>query len=328
MNAMNLATTMVDQRGKWAHQAANFPLKPLRSFRPPSKIGQYELLEPLGSGATSEVHLAIAPDMTAVALKMVPKDIPDWTTGKKLREILHQESQILTKLDHPAIPSLHDSDKDEGFLALQLVFGKTVEQMMDEASGSTFPADTVLKIMKGVLEGLEHAHEKGIVHRDIKPGNVMISDRGDVYITDWGLGMEKSSERNGSGDISGTPIYMSPEQVRGLPVDERSDLFSLGAMSFELFFGFNPFSRDTMAATLKAVMSDPVPVEVEPIGLDELEGSVFSRIFNALGLSFDGSGASHKPDPLKSVIYKLLEKAPEARYQSASEVLAALSDIK
>ena len=188
MNAMNLATTMVDQRGKWAHQAANFPLKPLRSFRPPSKIGQYELLEPLGSGATLEVHLAIAPDMTAVALKMVPKQTPTGPRAKSFAEILHQESQILTKLDHPAIPSLHDSDKDEGFLALQLVFGKTVEQMMDQASGSTFPADTVLKIMKGVLEGLEHAHEKGIVHRDIKPGNVMISDRGEYTspIGDWG----------------------------------------------------------------------------------------------------------------------------------------------
>jgi eukaryotic-like serine/threonine-protein kinase len=312
MNAILTAVRSVTRR------VAPPPQPPMQTVRMGSCLNHYNQLEHLGSGVTADVYSAIAPDgQTAVALKRLSASLLTPRQEAQCRELLQRESQILEILNHPAIPSVHDSGQD--FVAMQLVFGKTVEQMMDEAATERMAPKTVAHIMKGVLEGLDHAHGKEIVHRDLKPGNIMVGDDGQVYIMDWGMGVKKSEERNRSGKVVGSPAYMSPEQVKGLPVDERADLFSLGVMSFELLFGFNPFERDTLNATLRAVVKDPIPAELLPKEAEAPEDSLL-KIMEMLDISSDEFAVPR--EQLKGVICKLMQKDPKARYQTAAEVLA------
>jgi eukaryotic-like serine/threonine-protein kinase len=251
-------------------------------------VGRYVLVDELGRGGMGVVHRAWDGDLRRfVALKMLTGL---WNDEDLAR--FRREAQSAAALRHPNIITVYEiGDSDETpFIALELIEGRTLH-------GRKLPTKKAAELMIAVALAVEAAHRKGIIHRDLKPANVMV-DAGDVpRVMDFGLAkpIESSSQITVSGTVMGTPAYMSPEQARGEKIDRRSDLFSLGAMMYELLTGRPAFGGTTPLETLTAVVRhDPVP----PRKL-----------------------APHVPRPLEAVILTCLQKDKARRYPSA-EALA------
>jgi serine/threonine protein kinase/tetratricopeptide (TPR) repeat protein len=262
-----------------------------------TKVSHYGILQRIGAGGMGEVYLALDTRLNRkVALKFLPSHL---CQDEECRRRFTREAQAAAALDHPNIAAIYEVGEFQGrpFYSMQVVEGQSLKDVM---AGQELPIERVLEIVTQVCEGLRAAHEKGIIHRDIKPSNILLDDHGRVRIVDFGLASVQGSEQlTKTGSTLGTAGYMSPEQVVGKKVDQRSDLFSLGVVLYELVTKQNPFKRDTEAATLKAVS------EVSPEPLARYKRDI--------------------PDLLESIICKLLEKAPEHRYQGATGVL---SDLK
>ena len=225
------------------------------------------------------------------------------------RRCLRREAEITQRFNHPNIVGYRGIGEvgGEESVALEILFGTSLEQKLNTSPGRHLPPETVVRILTYVLSGLEHAHEQGIIHRDLKPANIMLAEGGRVVILDWGTGIEKNGKANKRGPMTGTPLYLSPEQAKGEKVDERSDLFSLGLIAFKMLFGFSPFLKvekngdETVKNTLKSLLNDPPP---RILFLEE-----------------------NIPKPLRNIVIKLLQKDPKARYQSAREVLEDLERL-
>jgi eukaryotic-like serine/threonine-protein kinase len=267
-------------------------------------IGRYELREKIGEGAMAEVWRAYDPSIDRVlAIKLLK---PDFRASAECSARFLREARAAGALAHPAIVTIYDVGEADGFpyIAMELLEGEALDQAL--AARGKLPADTVLAIGAQLASALSYAHLSGVVHRDIKPSNIMLARDGrSVKILDFGIARVAENDaalgeavRTVSGQVLGTPRYMSPEQALGRALDGRSDLFSVGAVLYELVTG-QPAFNGTSAATLalQITQQNPAPIaSLEP----------------------------HCPGGLRYIIEKLLAKRPERRFADGAELARAL----
>jgi serine/threonine protein kinase/tetratricopeptide (TPR) repeat protein len=265
-------------------------------------LGPYSIESLLGSGGMGAVYLAHDIRLSRrVALKILDDSL---TTDSQSRGRFIREARLASALDHPNVCTIHEVGEISGhlFIAMQYVEGKTLREVIN---GRPLRLESVLSIGLQVADALATAHALGIVHRDIKPGNIIVTPRAHVKVLDFGLAklLEKDQASVGSeltmtGQIMGTPASMSPEQARGEPADHRSDIFSFGVVLYEMATGRIPFKRKSRVEVMSAVISeDHVP---------------------AAGLN------SEVPASLSATIDRALAKDPSDRYQSVTEMAADL----
>ncbi|MCH7549833.1 MAG: serine/threonine protein kinase, partial [Candidatus Krumholzibacteriota bacterium] len=232
-----------------------------------------KIIQTIASGGTAVMYKAVQTSLDRiVAVKRLHKHLTDDENFTR-RFIL--EAKAAASLDHPNIVRVIDFGKEEhGYqMVMEFVEGETLKDVLDR--WRPIRHDLALAIVHQILLGLEHAHEKGIVHRDIKPGNVMMTKLGEVKIADFGLAKltQASHSHTADNSILGTPLYMSPEQAFGESVDQRSDLFSLGTVLYELLTGVQPFASDNYMGVIQNIISkelesvranhSEIPAEVE-----------------------------------------------------------------
>ncbi|HEX9187402.1 MAG TPA: protein kinase [Vicinamibacteria bacterium] len=226
--------------------------------------GRYEIRAELGRGTMGVVYRAHDRDLGRdVALKVIRSTVEDadGAEGNYEQRFLN-EARAAGRLSHPAIVVVHDVGRDAAsgalFMALELLRGRTLQEVLREEG--RLPWAEAARLVVRVAEGLHHAHEHGIVHRDVKPANIMVLASGEPKVMDFGIAKVEASQLTAAGQLFGTPLYMSPEQARAGPVDGRSDLFSLGSVLYELLTGHRAFSSDSVhGIVLQVVQSDPPP---------------------------------------------------------------------
>jgi hypothetical protein len=242
------------------------------------RIGKYKIVGELGRGTMGEVYKAHDPVLNRfVALKTLPARLgPDDETLQRF----HREAQAAALLNHPNIVTVHDFGREQGllFIAMELLEGIDLREAIDSELLKTI--DDKLSVMDGVLAALDYAHAKGVVHRDIKPANIHLGKSRQVKIMDFGLAKISTSEMTQEGIVLGTPNYMSPEQALGDKVDGRTDLFSTGAVLYELLTGHKPFEADTTPSVLfQVVHRQPPPARR---WVPDLPGGVVAVVNRAL----------------------------------------------
>ena len=247
---------------------------------PPSEIaGRYEIRSELGRGTMGVVYRAHDRDLGRdVALKVIRSSVEDADGAEQgYEQRFLNEARAAGRLSHPAIVVVHDVGRDPAsgalFMALELLGGRTLQDIL--RGEGPLPWPEALRLIARVAEGLHHAHEHGIVHRDVKPANIMVLPSGEPKVMDFGIAKVEASQLTAAGQLFGTPLYMSPEQAQGLPVDGRSDLFSLGAVLYETLTGRRAFGGDSVhGIVLQVVQSDPRPpsalVPGVPKGVDHV----------------------------------------------------------
>ncbi len=259
-------------------------------------ISHYKISEKLGEGGMGVVYKAQDTKLDRmVAIKFLPQHLTS-DPGEKERFV--HEAKAASGLNHPNITTIHEIDEFEGqmFIVMEYCEGRTLKQT---AQKETLPLKDVLDIGIQICEGLALAHETGIVHRDIKSENIMLTPRGQVKIMDFGLAKLKgASRRTHTGSTVGTAAYMSPEQAQGGPVDQRSDIFSFGVVLYELLTGRLPFGGEHPAAIVYSIVSE------EPQPVVRFNNQVSSR--------------------LEDMVFKALAKEKEERYQHIDDLLADL----
>ena len=263
-------------------------------------ISHYHVLEKLGEGAMGEVYRAEDTRLKrTVALKFLASGA---VADASLRQRFLHEAQAAAALDHPSICTIHEIDERDGeiFLAMAFIDGPTLRKKIEQRP---LKLDVAVEIAIQTGEGLEAAHNRGIVHRDIKSSNILLTSRGQAKITDFGLAMLGGQTRlTQAGAIMGTPAYMSPEQARGEAADARSDLWSLGVVLYEMVTGRLPFAGDSVAAVIFAIFYR------EPEPLTALRSGV--------------------PVEMDRIVAKALAKAPTERYQHAADMLVDLRSLR
>ncbi len=266
------------------------------------KLGRYVIVEEIGQGAMGVVYKAVDPliDRT-VAIKTINLDLSKDELAN-FEKRFQREVQSAGKLNHPNIVTVYDVGRTEGvaYMAMEFLEGKELREILD--SGVVLPIEKVVHISTQVAEGLGFAHEHGIVHRDVKPSNVMVLKNGLVKITDFGIAQMSSATRTISGMVIGSPKYMSPEQVVGQAVDGRSDIFSLGVMLYEMLTGRTPFTGDNISAIMYQILNDePIPPKTFNQGI---------------------------PEAINFIVLKALAKHPDKRYQNAKKMARDLKRYK
>jgi serine/threonine protein kinase/tetratricopeptide (TPR) repeat protein len=269
------------------------------------RFGPYSIEKQIGSGGMGAVYLAQDVRLgRRVALKLLDSTL---TADGQSRERFLREARIASALDHPNICTIHDVGEAEGrpFIAMQYVEGKTLRRLID---GRPLSLDSLLSITHQIADALSAAHERGIVHRDIKSGNIMVTPQGQVKVLDFGLArlLERPSGESDqnltmTGQVMGTPASMSPEQARGERVDHRSDIFSFGCVLYEMATGQNPFKGRSSADVISALLTQP---HTPAVALNK-----------------------EIPSRLSSVINRALAKEPEDRYQSVREMVPDLRQV-
>src|SRR6266568_1829278 len=262
-----------------------------------SRLGPYEIVSTLGAGGMGEVYRAKDPRIgREVAIKILP-DL--WSRDRNRLRRFEQEARAAGGLNHPALLTIYDVGEQEGtpFLVSELLEGETLRRRLH---GGPLSPRRAIEYAIQIARGLAAAHGKGVVHRDIKPENLFITKDGRVKVLDFGLAKLEtpttSKEMTAPGAVMGTAGYMSPEQVRGEEVDQRSDIFSLGTVLYECLAGEAPFRHDSAIATTNAILAeDPPDIQVSP--------------------------------GLERVVSRCLEKHREARFQSAADLAFHLEDL-
>ena len=266
------------------------------------RLGRYEIQEEIGVGGMGVVYKAYDPTVgRSLAIKTVRLD----AQGPERDEMVHrlrQEAQAAGRLEHPAIVTVYDAGEDKGvfYMAMQFVEGKVLGSFLTERA--LLPVNQILTVMEEVCSGLHYAHERGIVHRDIKPGNIILTPEGRPKVLDFGIAKLTETGTTRAGTILGTPNYMSPEQAAGSRVDRRSDIFSLGAVLYELLTSERAFAGNSAGAVMHKIREEqPVPVrKIDPTISPELEG----------------------------VVKRALDKDPFKRYQNAEDMQKALAGVR
>jgi serine/threonine protein kinase len=223
-------------------------------------IGKYKVLRELGRGATSRVFLAEDPfARRLVAIKAFYAESQNEQVIKRFEHLFLNEAALVGKLSHPHIVAIYDAASTEAYhyLVMEYVPGGTLEAASEPHN--LLPIHRVVEIVWKCSRALAFAHMQGIIHRDIKPGNILLSDSGDIKITDFGLALQERQERTAIAGI-GTPAYMSPEQIREYPLNHQTDIYSLGVVMYRLLTGHLPFSATTSAALAEQILNgSPVP---------------------------------------------------------------------
>jgi len=264
-------------------------------------MGQYQILDELGRGGMAVVYKAWQPSLRRyVALKVL---LPYLGGDLEFIQRFQQEAIVAANLSHPHIVTIYEVGQQEGyiFIAMEYVEGKSLEQVILDQGA--LPLERAIRILRQVAEALDYAHKRRFLHRDIKPANILLAEDDRVVITDFGIakaleGSGATARLTASGTVLGTPAYMSPEQIQGLPVDHRSDLYALGIVAYEMLSGQVPFDGTT-TALLYAQVNNPPPA--------------ISRLTPGL------------PAHVEWVISRMLAKQPEERFMTASEFVEALA---
>jgi tetratricopeptide (TPR) repeat protein/predicted Ser/Thr protein kinase len=255
-------------------------------------IGKYRILRILGRGGMGTVYEALDPLINRkVAVKMM---IPGLAQSPDLRERFLREAQAAGGLRHRNIVTVYDLGEDKGqpYIAMEYLEGTDIEKIVHNRE--PHPLEWKLDIIRQVCEGLAYAHRHGIVHRDVKPANIRVTREGEAKIVDFGIAHLQSSRITKSGLVLGTIQYMSPEQVDGKPLDHRSDIFSVGAIAFELIAYRRPFDGDSVSAVLYKVMHQGPDVKAFP-------------------------KTEYSPG-LEAIVMRALEREAEERYLSLDEM--------
>ena len=271
-----------------------------------TRLGPYQIVAPIGAGGMGEVYRARDTRLDRdVAVKVLPGSV---ASDREAVARFEREARAVAALSHPSILSLHDFGSQDGvvFAVTELLEGRTLGTLLEEGP---LPPRRAAAISREIAEGLAAAHSKGIVHRDLKPENVFVSKEGHAKILDFGLArdLRVSAKEDTSapterpltepGAVMGTVGYMSPEQVRGAPLDHRSDIFSFGAVLYEMLAGSRAFRKPTAAETMTAILKEDPP---------ELAST------SGLALSLD------------QVARRCLEKSPDARFQDTRDLVFAI----
>ncbi len=264
----------------------------------PERIGRYEILELLGRGGQAAVYRAYDPTMQReVAIKVLTA-----TAGvdEKARQRFEREAHTIAALEHPHIVPVYDFGAyDDGlYIVMRLMKGGTLGDRL--ARGPLNPAEA-LEVVRPIAAALDAAHKRGIVHRDIKPGNILFDEYGAAYLSDFGIARlgDATASLTGSSLILGTPHYMSPEQIQGkVPLDGRSDVYALGALLFQMLTGHVPYEGDTPAQALVKHLQEPIP-----------------RL---------ASYRPELPEVYQAIIDRAMAKDREARYPTAGALAADL----
>ena len=268
---------------------------------PPEKLGRYEIVRELGHGAMGVVYEAVDPTIgRRVAVKAIRFDGIGTTADEAARRFKN-EARAAGGLNHPNLVTVYDAGEDGGnlYLAMEFIEGSNLDELL--RTQRTLSPQRATEIVRQVCAGLDFAHSKGIVHRDVKPANVMLGAHDVVKITDFGIA-RAGEAMTLTGQVVGTPHYMSPEQVVGKTLDGRSDLFSVGVMLYEMITGERPFEGQSITTIMyKIVHETPVPPR-------KLDSTIHP------GLS--------------AVIEKSLAKAPEERFQTGAELTKALENYQ
>ena len=226
------------------------------------RIGRYRVLREIGRGSTGVVHLAVDPSIPRhVALKTLALGA-EFRGGDfaEARDRLRAEAEASRRLDHPDIAAVIDAGEHDGtvWLAMELLSGCELNRYTRPPR--LLPETVVLEIVERLARALAHAHERGVVHRDIKPGNVVVDlPRGTVKLTDFGVAGLADLGRTRTGVVLGTPAYMAPEQLAGGAADGRGDLYSLGVLLFHLLAGRLPHEHGSLGELLRRVAREPAP---------------------------------------------------------------------
>ena len=276
-------------------------------FESGTRLGPFEVIAPLGAGGMGEVYRARDTRLDrTVALKVLPSDLQQ-TPGRRV-DRLRNEARAIARITHPNICTLHDVGEDESvvFLVMEYVEGVTLARRLEDGP---LPLRLALRTAIGIADALDHAHRHGVIHRDLKPGNVILT-RESVKLLDFGLA--KLTERDdlvqedstltvplsAVGTVVGTVPYMAPEQIEGREVDARTDIFAFGVVLYEMVCGRRPFAGDSRASLMAAI------VEAEPAA--------------------PSSAQPQAPASLDRVILRCLAKDPDGRWQTARDLAAEL----
>ena len=265
------------------------------------QLAHFQILEKLAEGGMGVIFKARDTHLDRfVAIKVLPPRIAD----PSLRQRFINEAKAASALDHPNIITVHDVTSDGGvdFMVMELVQGRTLDQLIPRDG---LPLPEVLKYAIQAADGMAAAHAAGIIHRDLKPENLMVTESGLVKVLDFGAAkLQESDDVSESEAVAplGTRGYMSPEQAEGRPVDSRSDVFSFGALLYEMVTGRSAFRGDSQASTLSAVRHDEPPPPRELI--EDL------------------------PPEMERIILRCLRKDPAGRFQTMADLKAALEELE
>ncbi len=263
-------------------------------------ISHYAVIERIGEGSTGEVYLAEDTELQRrVALKFLP---PHLSVDANFRARFKREAQALARLTHPSIVSIYEVSEFQGrpFYAMEYVQGQFLKNLMRDRK---LPVEQIIDIAIQLCEGLSKAHQAGVVHRDIKPANILVDVDGRAKISGFELAIVQGGEPPSNVDSSsGMNSYMSPEQARGEEVDYRSDIFSFGAVLYEMLTGSRPFREETNAETL------PANLHEQPVPLETLRPEL--------------------PRKLNGIVLKALAKNPAERFQSMKDMICELKQVQ
>ena len=268
------------------------------NLQPGQMLGNYRIINQVGQGGMATVYKAYQPSMDRhVAVKVLPSQLAE---SKEFVARFQQEARTIARLEHPHILPVFDYGESDGtayFVMRYLEAGTLKDRMV---AGRPLPLDEIDRIFTQLTDALSYAHSHGVIHRDLKPANALVDSNGNLFLTDFGIAklLESASPRLTQTDaIMGTPAYISPEQAQAQTVDQRSDIYSLGIILYEMVTGQVPFTADTPLAIILKHISDPMPLP-----------------------------SLLKPDipaSIERVILKALAKEPEDRFSTAAEFLSA-----
>lgn len=271
-------------------------------------IGRYQILERIGAGGMARVYKAWDTNLDrSVAIKVLHDHLAEDVTFK---ERFDREAKLVASLSHPNIVQIYDYGMIDqpsrmlSYMVMPYIAGQTLKDVLDELAhqGKRLERKRILSIMLNLTEALSYAHARGMVHRDVKPGNVLFNEQGQAVLMDFGIArLAQSAQITQEGATVGTPAYLSPEQAAGLPLDSRADLYALGIILYEMLTGAPPFTGESTLSIILKHLNEPVPSLADRAGITN-------------------------PD-LEAIILKALAKSANDRYQTADEFAAELNRV-
>ena len=274
-----------------------------REQRAPEKVGKYVIVKEVGRGSTGVVYLSHDPYYRRdVAIKVYNLESHDEERARVTRKMFLSEAHMVGMLQHPNILPIFDAGEENGhyYIVTEHVHGARTLSAYCKPD-NLLPLDDVVEIMYKCAKALHYAHSRGVIHRDIKPSNLMLTQANDVRIIDFGIALVADSDISRIEGIAGSPSYMSPEQVQSLEITNRSDLYSLGAVMYEMLTGFRPFRGGNLSKLLHQI----VYATAQPIH------ALRSKI----------------PELLEDSVAKALQKDPAKRYRNGLELAADLTRV-
>ena len=270
-------------------------------------LGKYEIIDRLGRGGMAEVYRGYQTSLERyVAIKLLHPFLAD---DPEFKDRFEREARNVARLRHPNIVQVYDFEYDTNnesyYMVMELIDGQTLKDYLSDLhdKGERMSMREIVRIARGAISALAYAHARGMIHRDVKPANLMLDSDGRLVLTDFGIAkIVTGIQFTASGGLIGTPAYMAPEQGLGEAGDERSDLYSFGVILFQMCTGELPFDAEAPLAVILKHLNQPIP------SIHKLNPNV--------------------PDAMAAVVYKTMAKDPDERYQTADELLKALDDIE